>query len=744
MRNQTFTNRFLQRNIIMILLCSLLLVLFVFLQNIKINHLNRQNANAQYLSNYQNSMDTSISFTTNTIWQITQDPDFREYCMTETDSINYYMLSLQDALNVKLSSFDNYCYTISVIKEGYPVVLTDRFSSSLQNYLADIEISQEQYQKTLSTLKEKENGVYSFVPNGGDTHSPYITLAARYRFSHCPAVYIFISLYREYFTPLFQSSDSFYLLADEQIIAGSPALTEPETKKLLSDVSELYQKQKTQQELYRDSKNGITYLAAPSNVLNCNYVMLTRTSPGETILKFILILMMAATAAGIIILLLKTRTLTKPITQIAKTLQPFYKNNEKNELSFISEATTAIIQKNAALSEHLTNKNNDLKNHFLVELLLGILSEEECAAYIAEFGLEELSTPTVIAIIDFYNYEPSGSTSLTADYFKEYICAYTQKNNGEDILKEIVPFKTKYVLLLCQIPQATLINLLEKLLRDCGKKLSSAMVASIGPIAETPKDLKNSFNVALNLLEYKYAMNTKNVLTQNSLRTLDNDILYYPLDIEHMLINYTISANRTKAHLILDEIFEKNLIKVSAQSDLFSEFVQSIVSTIKRCLQLTDLTIDDVYEEGAILYLELKMCTTKEELQKKTLAFFDTLIGCFETAAAKRSELTLESFTAYIEENYNRDLSLEEVAEHFQYSIPYTSKTVKTLTGTNFKKYLNQYRINVAKTLLTQDAELKIKELAQQVGFSNSNSFIRTFKATVGLSPGEYRERGFK
>ena len=91
----------------------------------------------------------------------------------------------------------------------------------------------------------------------------------------------------------------------------------------------------------------------------------------------------------------------------------------------------------------------------------------------------------------------------------------------------------------------------------------------------------------------------------------------------------------------------------------------------------------------------------------------------------------------YLEENYMIDISLENLADHLGHSFKYTSILFKKVMGDNFKNYLNVYRINKAKKLMEENTELKIKELAEIVGYNSSNTFIRIFKKYEGVSPGK-------
>ena len=93
----------------------------------------------------------------------------------------------------------------------------------------------------------------------------------------------------------------------------------------------------------------------------------------------------------------------------------------------------------------------------------------------------------------------------------------------------------------------------------------------------------------------------------------------------------------------------------------------------------------------------------------------------------------------YIRENYQRDLSLDEVSRRMDLSPYYFSKLFKEETGGNFVEYVTNLRIQKAKELLAGDGG-SMKEICGAVGYSDPNYFSRIFKKNTGVTPTEYRE----
>jgi len=62
----------------------------------------------------------------------------------------------------------------------------------------------------------------------------------------------------------------------------------------------------------------------------------------------------------------------------------------------------------------------------------------------------------------------------------------------------------------------------------------------------------------------------------------------------------------------------------------------------------------------------------------------------------------------------------------------------KKTYGIYFKDYLLQIRINEAKRLLRQ-SEMRIYEIAESVGFNNTDYFVTIFGKLENITPSEYR-----
>ncbi|SCX75178.1 response regulator transcription factor [Alkaliphilus peptidifermentans] len=93
----------------------------------------------------------------------------------------------------------------------------------------------------------------------------------------------------------------------------------------------------------------------------------------------------------------------------------------------------------------------------------------------------------------------------------------------------------------------------------------------------------------------------------------------------------------------------------------------------------------------------------------------------------------------YIEKNYHKGITLEEVAEYVHLSPHYLSKLFKKELDINFVNYVTERKIDRAKELLTE-SDMPVLNIAMELSYNEPNYFSKVFKKVVGMTPTEYRD----
>ena len=151
------------------------------------------------------------------------------------------------------------------------------------------------------------------------------------------------------------------------------------------------------------------------------------------------------------------------------------------------------------------------------------------------------------------------------------------------------------------------------------------------------------------------------------------------------------------------------------------------------------------FECGAINYrrdyLDTAMSlSTYEELHKWFQEKMVNVCRAIRDQKVDQSNSAVKKAMVYIQENYSKDISLDDVSGQVNISPYYFSKIFKDETGENFIEYLTRVRIERAKELLV-DANISVKEAGIQSGYSDPNYFSRIFKKQMDMTPSEYKAR---
>ena len=91
-----------------------------------------------------------------------------------------------------------------------------------------------------------------------------------------------------------------------------------------------------------------------------------------------------------------------------------------------------------------------------------------------------------------------------------------------------------------------------------------------------------------------------------------------------------------------------------------------------------------------------------------------------------------------LEQEYMKEISLTEISERLGIHPNYLSTLFKTETGITYSQYLRSLRVKKASEMM-RTTYVKVNEIAERVGYSDTASFYRVFKEELGMSPARYK-----
>ncbi len=253
--------------------------------------------------------------------------------------------------------------------------------------------------------------------------------------------------------------------------------------------------------------------------------------------------------------------------------------------------------------------------------------------------------------------------------------------------------------------------------------------------------LQDSYSQARLALDGKLYLGKNRIIhfseIESYTNTPKNQINKVEIDIIEAITNTNSDIGECVGQIFDD--FRKQQVK----TEYFRLFSFELLVLTSRILKEYNIGYESIFSYEYLPYHYVMHIETIDEIQ----LWFEDICIRISSEINKRGLLKNKNLNhevsrslEYIEMNYNRDISLQEIADYVNLSRTYFSNLFKKETGVGFVEYLIKYRIEKAKELLN-DSCRKIYEVGEICGFSNYRYFARTFKRITNLSPGEYREK---
>jgi AraC-like DNA-binding protein/mannose-6-phosphate isomerase-like protein (cupin superfamily) len=111
----------------------------------------------------------------------------------------------------------------------------------------------------------------------------------------------------------------------------------------------------------------------------------------------------------------------------------------------------------------------------------------------------------------------------------------------------------------------------------------------------------------------------------------------------------------------------------------------------------------------------------------------------YEVPVKERGYEIVQESVLFLEDNYQRQITLEHVAEFVHFSPRHLGRMFKMVTGKTINQFLTDIRMYRAQTLL-KETDYSLEQIANEIGFANGSYLSLLFKRMHGCSPSEYRQ----
>lgn len=274
-------------------------------------------------------------------------------------------------------------------------------------------------------------------------------------------------------------------------------------------------------------------------------------------------------------------------------------------------------------------------------------------------------------------------------------------------------------------------DILIKFKDEISESTGDKVYISRGKYIKNLKNLNYSFSTAKEIHEYKSVYPNISWIREYKECTSYKTNLSYIQSEKLKKILMDKDYNKTISYV--EDVFSN----LKSDDDLTPKQIKT--KSIEVFLSVYNHFNDSKLMKGLENYLENVISTNSlEEIEKQLIDMIRYMQSKLEQTKESISPVILK-LLGYIEDNYFYDLNLKEISDDYNINSIYLGQLFQKETGILFSDYLNNFRINKAKNLLTETS-LKAAEIGELVGYANKNYFYRKFKGIVGITPSEWRK----
>jgi two-component system, response regulator YesN len=214
----------------------------------------------------------------------------------------------------------------------------------------------------------------------------------------------------------------------------------------------------------------------------------------------------------------------------------------------------------------------------------------------------------------------------------------------------------------------------------------------------------------------------------------------YPLESERALLRKVKIGDRTGAKEILNSILGTILFKDIGDLGILKARLLELLSVLSRAAVEGGVDIHTMLEKNLAYITRVMRIDTQEDLCAWISTALNEFIELVYSSQDARKITQIRPAIGYIDANYDKPITLAEIARASHLSVSRLSHLFKEQMGVTPIDYVTAARIERAKELLL-GTDQNCTEICFQAGYNNQSYFTRTFKSLVGMTPRQFRAR---
>lgn len=407
-------------------------------------------------------------------------------------------------------------------------------------------------------------------------------------------------------------------------------------------------------------------------------------------------------------------------------------------MQWLQKPVLSVFHENRLLSESLSQQTENASRQLLVNLLFNVQTGEQWMEDTkARYGLGVSGSHLLVIAIGIPGFEKADAADVDEpdkDIWDE-VCAQLECIwKQADISWRHLQMPDSLVYVLGYGDELDIVTVLQSGLEACRSQLELDVSIGAGDEVGEAESIWRSYDGAAPALRYGQIQRPGELVWYRDIKAYENDKIYYTKEKETSLVRNIRTGAKKRVEELLDELYQVNFYDRRLMQSSLKRLIASMALTVYR-------VVDDVYagdrknfeKYGRVCQNLLQNTNVDDGFEILRQA---CLSLCDDVAKQDGKTQFKQKITRFIEEHYmDSDLSLDMLADFMDVNYYYLSRLFKETMGSNFASYLTAVRMEKAKRLLGAKS-VTVKQVAQQVGFADSNSFIRAYKKFFQITPG--------
>lgn len=211
-------------------------------------------------------------------------------------------------------------------------------------------------------------------------------------------------------------------------------------------------------------------------------------------------------------------------------------------------------------------------------------------------------------------------------------------------------------------------------------------------------------------------------------------------EMEGQIVRCVAEDNHQKCKLLLEQMFEI-VIRSKLCPRIFIDRICMLLDKINVQLTKMNQGFEMRFSAEKNRIQVLCRCERINIIEKYVQEIFDNIFQLLKTLNKNECKRIINKAQQYIVDCGGINVTLKSCSQYISLNAAYFSYLFKRETGDNFVNFVTRVKLKKAAEMLVEKPELRIYEIAYQLGYDDVKYFNRVFKKEFYISPGEYRER---